>query len=61
MVVRSAECPRSAAGEHREHTAADANGFGLGSALYKPGMDVAQRKANALEFEAGLARDHRAG
>ena len=40
----------SGRGEHREHTAADVNGFGLGSALYKPGMDVAQGKANALAF-----------
>ena len=29
---------------------ADANGSGPGSALYKPGMDVAQGKANALAF-----------
>lgn len=32
------------------YAAAGANGFGLGSALYKPGMSAAQVKANALAF-----------
>jgi 2-dehydro-3-deoxyphosphogalactonate aldolase len=32
------------------YVAAGASGFGLGSALYKPGMTVAQVKANALAF-----------
>ena len=32
------------------YAAAGVNGFGLGSALYKPGMTVAQVKANALAF-----------
>ncbi|MFX1763070.1 2-dehydro-3-deoxy-6-phosphogalactonate aldolase [Paraburkholderia sp. A1RI-2L] len=33
--------------------AAGASGFGLGSALYKPGQDVAATRANALAFIAG--------
>lgn len=32
--------------------AAGASGFGIGSALYKPGMSVAEVKANAVEFIA---------
>ena len=32
------------------YAAAGANGFGLGSALYKPGLTVAQVKANAAAF-----------
>lgn len=32
------------------YVAAGASGFGLGSALYKPGKDVATVKANALAF-----------
>jgi 2-dehydro-3-deoxyphosphogalactonate aldolase len=32
---------------------AGASGFGLGSALYKPGQDVATTRANALAFIAG--------
>ena len=32
------------------YVAAGASGLGLGSALYKPGMTVAQVKANALAF-----------
>jgi 2-dehydro-3-deoxyphosphogalactonate aldolase len=32
------------------YAGAGANGFGLGSALFKPGMSVAQLKANALAF-----------
>jgi 2-dehydro-3-deoxyphosphogalactonate aldolase len=34
------------------YRAAGANGFGIGSALYKPGMGAAQVKRNALEFAA---------
>ena len=33
-----------------DYAAAGANGFGLGSALYKPGMSAAQVKANAVAF-----------
>ncbi|WP_145011300.1 2-dehydro-3-deoxy-6-phosphogalactonate aldolase [Pseudomonas oryzihabitans] len=33
--------------------AAGANGFGLGSALYKPGLSAAQVSANAQAFAAG--------
>ena len=43
------------------YAAAGANGFGLGSVLYKPGMDVPQVKAKRLGIRTGLARDHRAG
>jgi 2-dehydro-3-deoxyphosphogalactonate aldolase len=32
------------------YAAAGASGFGLGSALYRPGMDLAQLKANAEAF-----------
>lgn len=35
------------------YVAAGANGFGLGSALYKPGLSVAQVSANAQAFAAG--------
>lgn len=35
------------------YVAAGANGFGLGSALYKPGLTVAQVSANAQAFAAG--------
>lgn len=35
--------------------AAGASGFGIGSALYKPGMSVAEVKANAIEFIAAYA------
>jgi len=34
------------------YRAAGASGFGLGSALYKPGLDVAQLRANAAAFVA---------
>lgn len=37
------------------YLAAGAAGFGIGSALYKPGMTPAQVKANALNFIAALA------
>lgn len=36
--------------------AAGASGFGLGSALYKPGQDVAATRANALAFVEGWKR-----
>ncbi|MGF7241859.1 2-dehydro-3-deoxyphosphogalactonate aldolase [Pseudomonas oryzihabitans] len=35
------------------YVAAGANGFGLGSALYKPGLNAAQISANAQAFAAG--------
>jgi 2-dehydro-3-deoxyphosphogalactonate aldolase len=35
------------------YLAAGANGFGLGSALYKPGLTAAQVSANAQAFAAG--------
>jgi len=35
------------------YVAAGANGFGLGSALYKPGLSTAQVSANAQAFAAG--------
>jgi 2-dehydro-3-deoxyphosphogalactonate aldolase len=34
------------------YRAAGANGFGIGSALYKPGMNAAQVQANAMNFIA---------
>jgi 2-dehydro-3-deoxyphosphogalactonate aldolase len=37
------------------YLAAGAAGFGIGSALYKPGMTPAQVQANALRFIAALA------
>ena len=37
------------------YLAAGANGFGLGSALYKPGLSAAQVSANAQAFAAGWA------
>jgi 2-dehydro-3-deoxyphosphogalactonate aldolase len=36
------------------YIAAGANGFGIGSALYKPGMGAQQVKQAALEFKAAL-------
>jgi 2-dehydro-3-deoxyphosphogalactonate aldolase len=36
------------------YIAAGANGFGIGSALYKPGMSAQQVKQAALEFRAAL-------
>ena len=35
--------------------AAGASGFGIGSALYKPGMSAAEVEANAIEFIAAYA------
>ena len=40
------------------YTAAGAGGFGLGSALYQPGMGAAQVKANALAFVQAWAASH---
>lgn len=37
------------------YVAAGASGFGLGSALYKPGLSAAQVSANAQAFAAGWA------
>jgi 2-dehydro-3-deoxyphosphogalactonate aldolase len=39
-----------------EYWAAGANGFGLGSALYKPGADPAQVAASATQFVAALRK-----
>ena len=36
------------------YLAAGASGFGIGSALYRPGMTAAQVQAHALEFSAAL-------
>jgi 2-dehydro-3-deoxyphosphogalactonate aldolase len=36
----------------RDYAAAGANGFGIGSALYKPGKDAGQLKEDALDFRA---------
>jgi 2-dehydro-3-deoxyphosphogalactonate aldolase len=38
------------------YRAAGANGFGLGSALYKPGMAIEQVKANARDFVQAWCR-----
>ncbi|WP_322103583.1 2-dehydro-3-deoxy-6-phosphogalactonate aldolase [Paraburkholderia sp. J41] len=40
--------------------AAGASGFGLGSALYKPGQDVATTRANAVAFIEGWKRTREA-
>ena len=37
------------------YRAAGANGFGIGSALYKPGMDAAQVTDSAIKFIASYA------
>jgi 2-dehydro-3-deoxyphosphogalactonate aldolase len=39
-----------------DYWAAGANGFGLGSALYKPGATPAQVAASATQFVAALRR-----
>lgn len=36
------------------YRAAGANGFGIGSTLYKPGMDAGEVKRNAVEFAAAF-------
>jgi 2-dehydro-3-deoxyphosphogalactonate aldolase len=38
-----------------DYRAAGASGFGIGSALYKPGMDAARVAANARDFAAAWA------
>ena len=43
-----------------EYKKAGANGFGLGSALYKPGMTVDEVAQNADAFNEGLKRSTRA-
>ena len=43
-----------------EYQKAGANGFGLGSALYKPGMTVDEVAQNADAFNEGLKRSTRA-
>ncbi|MBT5914690.1 MAG: 2-dehydro-3-deoxy-6-phosphogalactonate aldolase [Rhodospirillaceae bacterium] len=43
-----------------EYQKAGANGFGLGSALYKPGMTVDEVAENADAFNEGLKRSARA-
>ncbi|MDB5874330.1 MAG: 2-keto-3-deoxy-phosphogalactonate aldolase [Ramlibacter sp.] len=43
-----------------DYRAAGANGFGIGSALYKPGMTGAEVKRNALDFMAACAGTIRA-
>jgi 2-dehydro-3-deoxyphosphogalactonate aldolase len=42
------------------YRAAGANGFGIGSALYKPGMTAAEVKHNAMDFMAAWAGTMRA-
>lgn len=42
-------------GNMADYRAAGADGFGIGSALYKPGMTAAEVKRNALEFMAACA------
>ena len=39
----------------RAYLAAGANGFGIGSALYKPGMPAAEVAENAMKFIAACA------
>jgi 2-dehydro-3-deoxyphosphogalactonate aldolase len=39
----------------RPYLAAGANGFGIGSALYKPGMPAAEVAENAMKFIAACA------
>ena len=43
-----------------EYRTAGASGFGIGSALFKPGQDAVQVGANALDFAAGWAGTIRA-
>ena len=42
------------------YRAAGADGFGIGSALYKPGMELAEVQRNALDFVAACAGSMRA-
>jgi len=43
----------------RSYLAGGASGFGIGSSLYKPGMNATQVQANAMNFIAACAPDHR--
>lgn len=47
-------------GNMAAYLAAGANGFGIGSALYKPGVDPAMLRERALDFMAALAGTLRA-
>lgn len=48
------------AGNMAAYRAAGVNGFGIGSALYKPGMAAPEVKRNALDFMAACAGTMRA-
>ena len=47
-------------GNMRPYLAAGANGFGIGSALYKPGMPAAEVNQHAMNFIAAYAGNTRA-
>jgi 2-dehydro-3-deoxyphosphogalactonate aldolase len=47
-------------GNMAAYRAAGASGFGIGSALYKPGLAAAEVKRNALDFMAACAGTMRA-
>ena len=47
-------------GNMRPYLAAGANGFGIGSALYKPGMPAAEVAQHAMDFIAAFAGNTRA-
>ena len=47
-------------GNMRAYLAAGANGFGIGSALYKPGMSAVEVNDNAMNFIAAYAGNIRA-
>ena len=47
-------------GNMRAYLAAGANGFGIGSALYKPGMSAVEVNDNAMDFIAAYAGNIRA-
>ena len=47
-------------GNMRPYLAAGADGFGIGSALYKPGMSASEVAENAMDFIAGCAGNTRA-
>jgi 2-dehydro-3-deoxyphosphogalactonate aldolase len=49
-----------AIGNMADYRAAGADGFGIGSALYKPGASAAQVEQRALDFRAGWASTIRA-
>lgn len=48
------------AGNMAAYRAAGADGFGIGSSLYKPGMSAAEVERSALDFTAAWARTMRA-